>query len=97
MIADKRKDLAAAARGLPLKPHEILNNRQALRTSVDDIAKLDENGLPAGPFPLAVDKVRGPGNGQESIVIAMKVADRYNARLRRRGSNSCRAKQQTGG
>jgi len=96
MVADEDVDLAAAARCLPLKQHEVTNDLEAVRRSIDHIAQLHEHRVAGRPFPFPVDQPGGSGNGDPGIMVAMQIADRDDARRIDRLGRS-RADEQRGG
>src|SRR5215471_18573785 len=79
VIADENDDLASGALCFALQPYEVQNDLERVRAEVDDVAGLNQGGVPAGPGAFSVNEFRVTSKVAPSREVAMQVANRNNA------------------
>ena len=75
VIAESDNDAAILPAGILLQLHEEIHDAACLRTSIEEVAGLDEDGVFTGPPLTGIDQRRAFKDADERIKVAVDVGN----------------------
>ena len=100
MIADQAVNAATGFGCLFLERHEEVHDFAGVRAAVEEVARLNQVRLSAGPFAFLVDDLGGAEHRDEGVVVAVSIThgddslDAGEGILRQRGIAAGEEKEQ---
>ena len=91
VVAEQAHDLAAVAGGLVLEPAEQIEHLDRVPPAIDAVAELHEAAAPAAPTPARVEEPGVLQGLDESVEVAVHVAEDDGGERRARGLAAARA------